>query len=191
MAIAYQFFADGTYCGEIEDFGFLPNNATYKKPPELGTGWPNKFPVFNKATDSWSLVDDFRRREASQDILAQEATLYYLPEDTYESQGREMEVVGSLPEGATFNKPEKPYEIKEKEAIETFQLVRKQKLEEYDAKIAQLNRLKREAEALETDPSEINKLIDNWDTYATLLCDMPELEGYPWVDSEIPWPEKP
>lgn len=34
MATAYQFTASGYYAGPVEDYGLLPNNATYEAPPE-------------------------------------------------------------------------------------------------------------------------------------------------------------
>ena len=33
--------------------------------------------------------------------------------------------------------------------------------------------------------------INAWDLYAKALCDLPESEGAPWLNAEIPWPTKP
>lgn len=43
MSIAYQHTADGYYAGSVEDYGFLPSNATYTKPLEDKEGFVQKW----------------------------------------------------------------------------------------------------------------------------------------------------
>lgn len=66
---------------------------------------------------------------------------------------------------------------------------RNARLEEYDRKIAQLDRLVRLYPA---DAATVSLLM-NWDQYAQQLCALPEEEGAPWDGGgeNTPWPEKP
>lgn len=43
MSIAHQYTADGYYSGSVEDYGFLPNNATYTKPLAEKDGFVQKW----------------------------------------------------------------------------------------------------------------------------------------------------
>lgn len=69
----------------------LPANATFASPPaEAG-----KVAVWNGTT--WNLKEDNR------------GTKYWLPGDAWDSAPREMKELGPLPDGAMFDRPEKPF----------------------------------------------------------------------------------
>lgn len=68
----------------------LPANATFVEPPSVNN---NFIPVW-RGTD-WIKVEDHR------------GTKYWLPEDTCNSEPREMQNLGPLPEGATLTSPNK------------------------------------------------------------------------------------
>lgn len=57
MAIAYQYDADGYYVGETEDYGLLPNNATYTAPGKRDA----HIPRWNG--ESWEPVENHKGRE--------------------------------------------------------------------------------------------------------------------------------
>lgn len=61
MANCYQYTADGYYAGEIEDYGLLPNNATYTA-PKFQEGyiphWDGK---------KWVPVEDHKGKEGYMD----------------------------------------------------------------------------------------------------------------------------
>lgn len=110
MAIAYQYDASGFFAGENEDYGVLPNNATYKKPPTIQLG---KWPCWTGK--AWKQVEDHRERENLPDLVAlygdnfpQDGTEYWLLGDTHESTARHMKEIGPLPEGALLERPAKP-----------------------------------------------------------------------------------
>ena len=52
MATAYQYTIDGYFAGAVEDYGLLPNNATYTQPPSKNGYIPRW------AAGKWSLVED-------------------------------------------------------------------------------------------------------------------------------------
>ncbi len=54
MAKAYQYTADGYYAGEVDDYGILPNNATYTA-PTLKKGF---IPCWNGK--KWEQVEDHK-----------------------------------------------------------------------------------------------------------------------------------
>lgn len=69
----------------------LPANATFMIPPvEAG-----KVSVWNGTT--WELKEDNR------------GTKYWLPGDTWQTEPHKMEDLGPLPDGATTERPEKPF----------------------------------------------------------------------------------
>lgn len=107
MAIANQFDATRYYVGSIEDHGTLPNNASYDPLPSMpwGRNWPQH--VEGKG---FVLVEDHRARPAEQfgKDLAQEATPWWLPDDTYGTPAREMKTAGPLPAGALLETPKQP-----------------------------------------------------------------------------------
>lgn len=107
MAIANQFDATRFYVNSIEDHGLLPNNASYDPLPSMpwGRNWPQH--VEGKG---FVLVEDHRARPAEQfgENLAQEATPWWLPEDTFGTPAREMKTAGPLPVGALLKAPQQP-----------------------------------------------------------------------------------
>ena len=106
MAIANQFDATRFYVSSTEDYGLLPNNASYDPLPSMpwGRNWPQH--VDGKG---FVLVEDHRARTKEQfgNDLAQEATEWWLPEDTYGTPAREMKTAGPLPAGALTERPAK------------------------------------------------------------------------------------
>lgn len=107
MAIANQFDATKFYVSSIEDHGLLPNNASYDPLPSMpwGRNWPQH--VDGKG---FVLVEDHRARPKEQfgEDLAQEATAWWLPEDTYGTPAREMKTAGPLPASALLKAPQQP-----------------------------------------------------------------------------------
>lgn len=110
MAIAYQYDASGYFIGEVDDYGLLPNNATYTRSPSIQAG---KWPCWNGK--DWIQVEDHRERENLPDLVAlygdnfsQDGTEYWLLGDTHESTARHMKEIGPLPEGALLECPAKP-----------------------------------------------------------------------------------
>lgn len=61
MAIAYLYNAEGYYAGESEDFGLLPNNATYKV-PERQAGY-----VPHWTGKTWEKIENHKGREGYLD----------------------------------------------------------------------------------------------------------------------------
>lgn len=105
MAIAYQYTVDGYFAGEAEDYGLLPHNATYTAPPKQP--WDHVWPQWTG--DKWVLVEDHReRKEPLFDAgMTQDATEYWLPDDTHASPARHMTQPGPLPGGALTERPAK------------------------------------------------------------------------------------
>ena len=107
MAIANQFDATRFYVSSTEDYGLLPNNASYDPLPSMpwGRNWPQY--VEGKG---FVLVEDHRARPVEQfgEDLAQKATAWWLPEDTYGTPAREMKTAGPLPAGALLKAPQQP-----------------------------------------------------------------------------------
>ena len=68
----------------------LPANAIFTAPTEPQEGYVNVWNV-----TAWEQLEDNRGVE------------YWLPEDKFGAPAREMKELGALPEGATFNAPEK------------------------------------------------------------------------------------
>lgn len=58
MAKTYQYTDDGYYAGEAEDYGILPNNATYTAPPAAQDGFVHRW-----TGTSWEQVEDHKGRE--------------------------------------------------------------------------------------------------------------------------------
>ena len=107
MATANQYDATRFYVSSIEDYGLLPNNASYDPLPSMpwGRNWPQY--VEGKG---FVLVEDHRARPVEQfgEDLAQKATAWWLPEDTYGTPAREMKTAGPLPAGALLKAPDRP-----------------------------------------------------------------------------------
>lgn len=108
MAKCYQYTADGYFAGEAEDYGLLPNNATYTVPP--AGPWERVWP--RCVDDVWEMVEDHRERAEPYFALeyTQDATPYWMPADgdDWQSQPRTMRDPGPLPEGHRLTRPQKP-----------------------------------------------------------------------------------
>ena len=106
MALAHRYtLPDKFYACTVEDHGYQPGNSSYNDLPSLP--WPNQWPQC--VGDKWLLVEDYRERKAPifDAELAQDATDYWLPDDTYDTPARHMTKAGPLPEGAVTTRPAK------------------------------------------------------------------------------------
>lgn len=106
MALAHRYtLPDQYYACTVEDHGFQPGNSLYEDLPPLP--WTNQWP--QNVDGKWVLVDDHRERKPPLfDVeLAQNATDYWLPEDTNNTPARHMTKAGPLPEGALTERPAK------------------------------------------------------------------------------------
>lgn len=110
MAIAHTYNpATRDYVSSADDYGYTPANATLSDlpPRPWGRQWPRW------TGEAWELVEDHRERKApafaSEDT--QEATDFWLPDDTHETAARHVYVPGPLPEGAILERPAKPVEL--------------------------------------------------------------------------------
>lgn len=106
MALAHRYtLPDRYYACTVEDYGYQPGNSSYDALPPLP--WPNQWP--KNVDGKWVLVDDHRERKAPlfDAALAQDATDYWLPDDTNATPARHMTKPGPLPEGALTERPAK------------------------------------------------------------------------------------
>ena len=110
MSKANQFNAAGYFVGVVEDYGLLPNNATYLE-PDLKPGFVPKW----TGTD-WEQVKNHTSK--AYDGQPQTPTDYWLPGDTWETPARYMTEFGPLPEGALLEQPEKTQAEIDAERIE-------------------------------------------------------------------------
>ena len=106
MALAHRYtLPDQYYACTVEDHGYQPGNSLYEPLPPLP--WPKLWPknVYGK----WVLVEDHRERKVPlfDAALAQDATDYWLPDDTNASPARHMTKPGPLPDGALTERPSK------------------------------------------------------------------------------------
>lgn len=106
MSKCYQYTADGYYAGEADDYGMLPNNATYTVPPERP--WAYQWPQYVESL-GWVMVEDHRERSAQlfEPDLVQAAIEYWLLDDTHSTPARQMKEIGPLPKGALTERPAK------------------------------------------------------------------------------------
>ena len=107
MALAYRYtLPDRYYACTVEDHGYQPGNSSYDDLPPLP--WPNQWPHYIDGK-GWELVVDHRERKAPlfDAALAQDATDYWLPDDTNASPARHMTKPGPMPEGAQTERPAK------------------------------------------------------------------------------------
>lgn len=115
MAKAYQYDASGYFVDEVEDYGLLPNNATYTAPPD--GPWERIWPCWTG--EAWELIEDHRERKPPYfaEEFTQDATEYWLPADgdDWQSQPRTMKEPGPLPVGAVLVQPEKPLAVAQDE----------------------------------------------------------------------------
>lgn len=91
-----------------------------------------------------------------------------------------------------FNPPEGIDALNEQSAFDNMNMVRAEKLAEYDRNVNQLQRKFRQAKTPE-DKAKLEKQITLWDKYADMLCELPEKDGAPWDGdiNKIPWPKMP
>lgn len=111
MSIAYQFDASGFYIGEAEDFGRLPNNATYIA-PELQDGF-----IPHWIGEAWEQVENHLGKQG------------YINGESFT-----IKEYGALPEGWSDTAPELTEEEKyfeEKEAITTQYEAELSKIKDY------------------------------------------------------------
>ena len=106
MALAHRYtLPDQYYACTVEDHGYQPGNSLYEPLPPLP--WPKQWP--KNVNGKWVLVEDHRERKVPlfDAALAQDATDYWLPDDTYDTPARHMTKAGPLPKGAITTRPPK------------------------------------------------------------------------------------
>lgn len=106
MALAHRYtLPDQYYACTIEDHGYQPGNSSYDDLPPKP--WPHQWP--QRVDGKWVLVADHRERKEPifDEELTQNATDYWLPEDTNASPARHMTKPGPLPGGALTERPAK------------------------------------------------------------------------------------
>ena len=106
MALAHRYtLPDLYYACTVEDYGYQPGNSSYDSLPPLP--WPKQWP--QRIDGKWVLVEDHRERmnPIFDAALAQDATDYWLPDDTYDTPARHMSKAGPLPDGALTERPSK------------------------------------------------------------------------------------
>lgn len=133
--------------------------------------------VWNKDAQEWEYKEDNRGKT-------------YWTKSGRDIQQHEIKELGPLPEGALLEEP--PYEPTPEELADSVRNWRNYKLTEYDNALSQLERGKRLA-TTEEQTLALNTLLRAWDLYANRLCDIPELDGFPWDGGgeKTPWPQKP
>lgn len=158
-----------------------PRNALRGDAPAIKVGyWPGE------KSGEWVDIEDHRVRLGE---YAQPGTPYWLPSegDVHGSPARLMQTVGPLPDGAVTTEPAATTD----ELFAALRGARDAKLrDEYDPHIAQLIRQQRRA-STDEERAAIATQIAAWDAYAVALCDLPEQDGTPWTDGDIPWPTPP
>ncbi|MGV7096294.1 phage tail protein [Desulfovibrio sp. QI0434] len=106
MALAHRYtLPDQYYACTVEDHGYQPGNSLYEPLPPLP--WPKQWP--KNVNGKWVLVEDHRERKEPffDAALTQDATDYWLPDDTNANPARRMTKPGPLPEGALIERPAK------------------------------------------------------------------------------------
>lgn len=93
-----------------ENVYLLPANATFTEPPPKKEGF-----AIIWVGEEWQEIEDNRGVE------------YWLPGDKYGTPAREMKELGELPEGATFNAPEKTLDELKTDKIAALKAERDQK----------------------------------------------------------------
>lgn len=97
MALAYQYDADGYYAGPAEDYGLLPNNATYTSPRER----EGHIPRWNG--EAWVQVENHKGEQG------------WLNDEPHT-----IKEYGPLPAGWSATAPEKSAAEKQAELIDSF-----------------------------------------------------------------------
>lgn len=169
-----------THSALASDGSAPPSNALRVEPTITFGYWPCE------KDGVWVPIKDHRAREGE---YAQPGTLYWMPTqgDANGSPARLMQDVGPLPDGAVINEPAPTTA----QALSTLRDARDAKLrDEYDPRIAQLIRQQRLA-STDEECAAIAATIALWDAYAVALCGLPEQDGAPWADGDIPWPTPP
>lgn len=97
-----------------KDVYLLPADSTFTVPLDPKDGyavcWNGK---------AWEYKEDHRQtRDMGGVPVEGSGTPYWLPSDTWQTPARYMTDLGSLPKGAMLEKPEKPQEVLEAEALE-------------------------------------------------------------------------
>ena len=106
MALAHRYtLPDQFYACTVEDHGYQPGNSLYEDLPSLP--WTKQWP--KNVNGKWVMVDDHRDRKPPLfDVaLTQDATDYWLPDDTYDTPARHMTKAGPLPNGSVTTRPSK------------------------------------------------------------------------------------
>jgi len=161
--IAYRYtLPDGYYAGAVEDGGLLPSNATYDAPPEVPEGY-----VARWTGEAWELIEDHR------------GTRYWLPDDDWTHEGREVAELGPLPEGAILTRPEMPEDVRQERAAQAVRAER-------DRRLAACDYLMMPDYPLpEADRAA-------WAVYRQELRDLPAQVGFPWGGpDDVLWPVEP
>lgn len=140
----------------------LPANSTFMAPPTAESG---RAAVWNGAT--WEMVADNR------------GTKYWMPEDAWDSNPREMKDLGPLPAGAVTARPEKPAPT----GAELFAMLRSER----DRRIGATDFM------LLADypiPEDRRLAVQ---VYRQALRDLPAQPGAPWDGggAATPWPDMP
>ena len=140
----------------------IPANATLIEPP---AAIEKHVRVFKNG--SWTQVQDNR------------GTKYWLPDDNWQAEPREMKDLGPLPDGAVTVRPEKPAPTE----AELFQQLRAER----DRRLAATDYL------LMPDYPLDDTLKGAVQAYRQALRDLPSQEGAPWDGGgeATPWPEIP
>jgi hypothetical protein len=96
---------DAFYYGTVNYNAVQPGNSTLDALPPKP--WPCQWP--QRVDGRWVLVEDHReRKEPLFDAeLTQDATDYWLPDDTYDTPARHLTEIGPLPKGALTQRPPK------------------------------------------------------------------------------------
>ena len=107
----YFYYWNGNYIYSysLPNIGNLecPLNATSTEPPVED----KKIAKWNPETNEWYLIEDHRPIIKGGLPVEGTGTKYWLPKDSYLSEGRYMTEPGPLPENALLKRPEVPYEI--------------------------------------------------------------------------------
>lgn len=107
MPIAHRYTKpDQFFHGTVNYNAVQPGNSTLDDLPPLP--WPGKWPQYVDGK-GWVMVDDHRERKPPlfDAALEQDATDYWLPEDTHDTPARQMKEIGPLPDGALTERPAK------------------------------------------------------------------------------------
>ena len=92
----------------------LPADSTFTEPLP---GKPGHAVVWNGG--AWEYAEDHRQTLDGGGVTVEgSGTAYWLPGDTWQSPARYMTGLGRLPEGAMLERPEKPQDVLEAEALE-------------------------------------------------------------------------